>query len=60
MLGQLLRAVPPHAGYRCQCVTDWGADKTRYQLAVDPSEEAAPSETLSRCPNESITVTLAR
>ncbi|TLS45814.1 HNH endonuclease [Streptomyces montanus] len=52
--------LPAFAGYRCQYVIDWVADKTRYQLAVDPSEEAALSETLSRCPNESITVTLAR
>ncbi|TPQ21177.1 hypothetical protein [Streptomyces sporangiiformans] len=52
--------LPSFAGYRCQYVTDWVADKTRYQLAVDPSEEAVLSEALSRCPNESITVTLAR
>ncbi|MFF4355176.1 hypothetical protein [Streptomyces sp. NPDC001530] len=45
---------------RPQYVTDWVADKTRYQLSVDPSEEAALSETLSRCPNKPITVTLAR
>ena len=50
----------PTAGYRCQYVTDWVADKTRYRLSVDASEEAALSETLSRCPNEPITVTLAR
>ncbi|MFS8202573.1 HNH endonuclease family protein [Streptomyces sp. CWNU-52B] len=52
--------LPTFEGYRCQYVTDWVADKTRYRLAVDPSEEAALSETLSRCPNEPITVTLAR
>ena len=38
----------------------WVADKTRYQLSVDPVEEAALAEALSRCPNEPITVTLAR
>jgi len=36
------------------------ADKTCCQLAVDPSEEAALSEILSRCPGEPVTVTLAR
>jgi hypothetical protein len=41
-------------------VTDWFADKSRYRLSVDPIEEAALSEALSRCPNEPITVTLAR
>ena len=52
--------LPPYEGYRCQYVTDWVADKTRYQLSVDPVEEAALSEALSRCPNEPIMVTLAR
>ncbi|MFJ4836214.1 HNH endonuclease family protein [Streptomyces sp. NPDC088747] len=52
--------VPPYEGYRCRYVSDWVADKTRYRLAVDPSEEAALSEMLTRCPNEPITVTLAR
>ncbi|MGW7046386.1 HNH endonuclease family protein [Streptomyces avermitilis] len=52
--------LPPYEGYRCQYVTDWVADKTRYQLTLDPTEQAALSETLSRCPNEPITVTLAR
>lgn len=50
----------PTEGYRCQYVSDWVADKTRYRLSVDVSEEAALSETLSRCLNEPITVTLAR
>jgi hypothetical protein len=35
-------------GSRCQYVTDWIADKTRYQLAIDPTEEAALSENLTR------------
>ncbi|MFE9769457.1 HNH endonuclease family protein [Streptomyces sp. NPDC005808] len=52
--------VPPFEAYRCRYVTDWVADKTRYRLAVDPSEEAALSEILSRCPSEPITVTFAR
>jgi hypothetical protein len=52
--------LPPHTSYLCQYVTDWVADKTRYQLAIEPTEEAALAESLSRCPNEPITVTLAR
>ncbi|MFJ4836337.1 HNH endonuclease family protein [Streptomyces sp. NPDC088747] len=51
---------PPAEGYLCQYVTDWVADKTRWQLSIDPSEEAALFETLSRCPAGPITVTLAR
>ena len=52
--------LPTFEGYRCQYVTDWVADKTRYGLSVDVSEEVALSQTLSRCPNEPVTVTLAR
>ncbi|GHI91757.1 HNH endonuclease family protein [Streptomyces olivaceus] len=52
--------LPPYEAYRCQYVTDWVAVKTRWALAVDESEEAALSEALSRCPDEEITVTLAR
>ncbi|MGW3289429.1 HNH endonuclease family protein [Streptomyces sp. NPDC001002] len=52
--------LPPSSGYACRYVTDWVADKTRYRLTVDPAESAALTETLDRCPNEPITVTLAR
>ncbi|GGN96287.1 hypothetical protein GCM10011579_097600 [Streptomyces albiflavescens] len=52
--------MPLSKGYRCQYVTDWVADKTRYQLAIDPTEQAALWENLSRCPDVPITVTLAR
>ncbi|MFI6662952.1 HNH endonuclease family protein [Streptomyces sp. NPDC050523] len=52
--------LPPATGYRCTYVTDWVADKTRYQLSVDPGEKAALAETLARCPDVPITVTLAR
>lgn len=52
--------LPPYEGYRCQYVTDWIADKTRYQLSVDPTEEAALAENLSRCPDVPITVPFAR
>ncbi|WP_405444449.1 HNH endonuclease family protein [Streptomyces achromogenes] len=52
--------LPPAAGYRCQYVTDWVADKTRWGLSIDTGEEAALSKTLSNCPNAPVTVTLAR
>lgn len=42
-----------------QYVTDWVADKTRCRLSVAPSEEAALSEMLARCPDVPITVTFA-
>jgi hypothetical protein len=52
--------LPPAQGYRCQYVTDWIADKTRWDLSIDATEEAALAGELSRCPNASITVTTAR
>ncbi|MEV0982524.1 HNH endonuclease family protein [Streptomyces sp. NPDC049915] len=52
--------LPPAEGYRCKYVADWVADKMRWGLSIDPSEESALSENLSRCPNAPVTVTLAR
>nr|AOE46832.1 nuclear distribution protein [Streptomyces antibioticus] len=52
--------LPPTVGYRCQYVTDWVADKTRWDLSIDRGEEIALSQTLSRCPNAPVTVALAR
>uniref|UniRef100_UPI003F498340 HNH endonuclease family protein n=1 Tax=Streptomyces achromogenes TaxID=67255 RepID=UPI003F498340 len=52
--------LPPATSYRCQYATDWVADKTRWGLNIDTSEEAALSEVLSHCPNTPVTVTLAR
>ncbi|MEU9157950.1 HNH endonuclease family protein [Streptomyces sp. NPDC048417] len=52
--------LPPYAGYWCTYVTNWVADKTRYQLTVDPAERTALAERLAACPDQSITVTLAR
>lgn len=51
---------PPADGYRCQYVTDWVADKTRWGLSIDATEQAALAETLSHCSDGPITVTLAR
>jgi len=52
--------LPPAQGYHCQYVTDWIADKMRWGLSIDPSEEAALTETLNHCSNVPVTVTLAR
>ncbi|MDI1455692.1 HNH endonuclease family protein, partial [Streptomyces sp. ATE26] len=52
--------LPPAQGYRCQYVTDWIADKTRWGLSIDATEEAALTGELIRCPNAPITVTTAR
>lgn len=51
---------PPAAGYRCTYATDWVTLKTRWQLAIDPVEQAALTDTLSACPNTPVEVTLAR
>ncbi|MFD5589425.1 HNH endonuclease family protein [Streptomyces sp. NPDC127063] len=52
--------LPPAAGYRCQYVTDWIADKMRWGLSIDDSEQAALSDNLNGCPNVPVTVELAR
>ncbi|MFF7986968.1 HNH endonuclease family protein [Streptomyces sp. NPDC007901] len=51
--------LPPYSPYWCTYVTDWVADKTRYQLSIDPAEQAALAERLTACPDQPITVTLA-
>ncbi|MEU2624617.1 HNH endonuclease family protein [Streptomyces sp. NPDC007157] len=51
--------LPPYAGYWCTYVTDWVADKTRYQLTIDPAEQTALTARLAACPDQPITVTLA-
>ncbi|MFF4316896.1 HNH endonuclease family protein [Streptomyces sp. NPDC001507] len=51
--------LPPYAPYWCEYVTNWVADKTRYQLSVDPTEHNALTERLAACPDQPITVTYA-
>lgn len=46
--------------YRCQYVTDWIADKTRWGLSIDTAEETALTQTLAGCSNVPVTVTPAR
>ncbi|MEH0588720.1 HNH endonuclease family protein [Streptomyces sp. B21-106] len=52
--------LPPYAGYWCHYVSDWVADKTRYRLTIDPAEQTALAQRLAECPDQPITVTLAR
>ncbi|MFF9364471.1 HNH endonuclease family protein [Streptomyces griseoluteus] len=52
--------LPPATGYRCQYVTDWIADKTRWALSIDAAEQATLAEELSHCPDVPVTVTTAR
>ncbi|MFC9280175.1 HNH endonuclease family protein [Streptomyces collinus] len=52
--------LPPAAGYRCQYVTDWIADKTRWGLSIDTGEHRALTEELSHCLDVPVTVTTAR
>lgn len=52
--------LPPAAGYRCQDVTDWVADKSRWGLSIDTVELAALTEVLERCPDVPVTVEPAR
>ncbi|WP_405634355.1 HNH endonuclease family protein [Streptomyces sp. NBC_00056] len=52
--------MPPAEGDRCEYVRDWIVVKVRWQLAIDPSEEAALTENAARCPNAPVKVTLAR
>ncbi|MEV5847435.1 hypothetical protein AB0M32_36280 [Streptomyces sp. NPDC051985] len=51
--------LPPYAPCWCIYVTDWVADKTRYQLSVDPAEQNALGDRLAACPDQPITVALA-
>ncbi len=51
---------PASQGHRCQYVTDWIADKIRWNLSIDPAEHTPLSDVLDACPNVPVTVTTAR
>ncbi|MFJ3762678.1 hypothetical protein [Streptomyces sp. NPDC090080] len=51
--------LPPFTPFWCEYVTNWIADKIRYQLSVDPAEQTALTERLAACPDRPITVILA-
>ncbi|GGR41336.1 hypothetical protein GCM10010251_67490 [Streptomyces aurantiogriseus] len=46
----------PTFGY----VTDWVAGRTRYRLTIDSAEQATLAQRLAACPDQPITVALAR
>ncbi|MEV4440449.1 HNH endonuclease family protein [Streptomyces sp. NPDC049577] len=50
----------PTAGYVCRYITDWTVVKTRWQLSVDPAEQATLERLSRSCPDETITVQHAR
>ncbi|MER7773209.1 HNH endonuclease family protein [Kitasatospora sp. NPDC096140] len=52
--------LPPLVSYRCTYLTDWTAVKTRWRLSVDDREREAMEHLAGGCPEETLTVTLAR
>jgi hypothetical protein len=52
--------LPAAVGYRCQYVTDWIADKTRWGLSIDATEKTALAAELDGCPNAPVEITRAR
>ncbi|MFI1524014.1 HNH endonuclease family protein [Kitasatospora cineracea] len=52
--------LPPAEGYRCTYLTDWTVVKTRWGLSVDQVEADALHRLAAACPDEPLTVTLAR
>ncbi|MFE2449243.1 HNH endonuclease family protein [Streptomyces sp. NPDC021218] len=52
--------LPADAGAYCRYVADWAVVKTRWDLSADPAEVAALLRVASGCPDEEITVVLAR
>jgi hypothetical protein len=52
--------LPSAAGYRCQYVTDWVADKLRWGLSIDADEQMALAQTLGQCTDRPVTVIPAR
>ncbi|MFF2549123.1 HNH endonuclease family protein [Kitasatospora sp. NPDC058063] len=52
--------LPPLDAYRCTYLTDWTAVKTRWRLTVDAREREAMKQLATGCPDDPLTVTLAR
>ncbi|MFE9003060.1 HNH endonuclease family protein [Streptomyces sp. NPDC007875] len=52
--------LPSDEGARCQYVGEWAAVKTRWGLTVDPVEADALEQLAAGCPDEDLTVALAR
>ncbi|MFD7880134.1 hypothetical protein ACFV5G_39715, partial [Streptomyces sp. NPDC059766] len=43
--------LPPNADCRRTYITNWVADRTRYRLTIDPTEQSVLAEVLSPAPN---------
>ncbi|MFC8454588.1 HNH endonuclease family protein [Kitasatospora sp. NPDC057223] len=52
--------LPTNTGYRCTYLADWTAIKTRWHLSVDPREKDTLQRLTAACPDEPITVQIAR
>ncbi len=52
--------MPPAAHYACTYLTDWTTVKTRWSLTADAREKTALTRLAAACPDEPITVELAR
>ncbi|GLW74981.1 hypothetical protein Kpho02_72780 [Kitasatospora phosalacinea] len=52
--------LPPAEAYRCTYLTDWTVVKTRWGLSIDQVEADALHRLAADCPNNEVTVTLAR
>ncbi|MEU3495335.1 HNH endonuclease family protein [Kitasatospora cineracea] len=52
--------LPPAEAYRCTYLTDWTVVKTRWGLSVDQVEAEALHRLAAACPDEPLTLTLAR
>ncbi|QKV95966.1 HNH endonuclease [Streptomyces sp. NA02950] len=52
--------MPSDPSAHCRYIADWAAVKTRWRLSADPDEVAALQRIAVRCPDEEITVVLAR
>lgn len=52
--------LPPYEPYHCQYLTDWIATKLRWQLTADEMERDTLTRATTNCPNQPVTITLAR
>ncbi|MEU1663533.1 DUF1524 domain-containing protein [Streptomyces sparsogenes] len=52
--------MPSAPSARCRYVTEWAVVKTRWGLSVDQVEAESLAELAAGCPNEELTVVLAR
>ncbi|WP_371503110.1 hypothetical protein OG871_38090 [Kitasatospora sp. NBC_00374] len=50
----------PAVANRCTYLNDWVTIKTRWHLSVDAREHQALADIATGCPDDDITVTLAR